>query len=367
MSQSKESRVFILGAGCSVGSGYPLGAGFATELETFLAELPDECPTIKRSVDATLDLLRKHPGTETLDRLAARIEQDLIDWKRQRGSPVVDAEYLEKENLAAEQTLYAKIATGALFLAREDKAWQRRLPGYRDFITQILGGPPWTAARGADCHVLTFNYDRLFEIAFSESFSEFDLRDHPLYGRDALNSGFNPLIGEWSAGPPESGRFSFLKLHGSAGWWVKMNREQGRGARRYWPAVPVEGTSLEKIEKSIPKERGGPFGWAPLLAFPRERQESQEYFDQRGESSGCGWAPYIDTLWLHAASLVADATEVRVIGYSFNPIDSRQMVTKLLTKATCEKIIIQNTVDVRKSLESYKELRGRLDFDPTPF
>jgi len=70
---------------------------------------------------------------------------------------------------------------------------------------------------------------------------------------------------------------------------------------------------------------------------------------------------------LHAASVVAHATEVRVIGYSFNPIDSRHMVTNLLTKATCEKIVIQNRVDVRKSLESYKELGRRLDFDPTPF
>ncbi len=67
--------------------------------------------------------------------------------------------------------------------------------------------------------------------------------------------------------------------------------------------------SLEKIEKSIPKECGGSFGWEPLLAFPHERQGSQEYFDQQGKSSGYGWAPYIDTLWQHAASVVADATE----------------------------------------------------------
>src|ERR1035437_2371148 len=114
MSQSKESRVFILGAGCSVNSGHPLGAGFATELETFLAELPDECPTIKRSVDATLDLLRKHPGTETLDPLAARIEQDLTDWKRQRGSPVVNAEYSEREKLATKQIVDAQIEPSEL-------------------------------------------------------------------------------------------------------------------------------------------------------------------------------------------------------------------------------------------------------------
>ena len=255
----------------------------------------------------------------------------------------------------------------AMFLAREEKGRQTRLPQYRSFFTQILGGPPWTAAREADCHVLTFNYDRLFEMAFSQSFPTFDLRTHPLYSTDALNSVFDPNFGEWSVVQPMPGRFSFVKLHGSVGWWVKVKREDARGARSYWPTVPVEGTNLEQIEKSIPKECGGPFGWEPLLAFPHERQESQQYFSNRAESSGYAWAPYIDAVWKHAASVVADATEVRVIGYSFDPIDSRYMVNELLNKATCEKIVIQNKVDVRRNLESYKQLRGRLDFCPTPF
>ena len=64
---------------------------------------------------------------------------------------------------------------------------------------------------------------------------------------------------------------------------------------------------------------------------------------------------------------MADATEVRVIGYSFDPIDSRYMVNELLSKVTCEKIVIQNKIDVRKNLESYAQLRGRLDYDPKPF
>jgi hypothetical protein len=367
VSQSKETRVFILGAGCSVECGYPLGTGLTTEFENFLGEIPTECPKIKQSVTATIDLLRRLPGTETLDRLAARVEQDLNDWKRQRGSPYVDAEYLEREKLAAKEILDAKIAMSAMFLAREERARQMRLLNYKRFITHILGGPPWMAAREAECHVLTFNYDRLFEIAFSQSFTAFDQRNGALYGGDVLNSVFEFNLGEWSVAQPISGRFSFVKLHGSAGWWVKAKREDGRGARRYWPAFPVTGLTLEEIEKSIPKERGGPFGWSPLLAFPHERQESQEYFNNRAESSGYDWAPYIDAVWKHAASAVADATEVRVIGYSFDPIDSRYMVNELLSKATCEKIVIQNKVDVRSNLESYKQLRARLDFDPAPF
>jgi hypothetical protein len=64
---------------------------------------------------------------------------------------------------------------------------------------------------------------------------------------------------------------------------------------------------------------------------------------------------------------VANATEVRVVGYSFNPIDSRYMVNELLSKATCEKIVIQNKADVRRNLETYRQFKGRLEYDPTPF
>ncbi len=371
MSPSKESRVFILGAGCSVECGYPPGTGFAAEFEKFLRdlqEIPEEkCNRIKHSLISTLKLLRETPGVETVDQLAARIEQDLNGWKRQRGGPVADSEYLERENIAARRILDAKIATSAMFLARENKARQTGLRSYKSFITQILGGPPWTKAREAECHILSFNYDRLFEIAFPECFPTFDLRNDPLYASDALNSGLDFNFGKWSLIQPTPGRFSFLKMHGSAGWWVKVKRDGGRGERCYCPAFPVQGLSVEEIEKTIPKECGGPFGWEPLLAFPHERQESQEYFNERGESSGRDWAPYINAVWQHAASVVANATEVRVIGYSFNPIDSRLMVSQLLSKATCEKIVIQNKVNVRRNLESYRQLKDRLEFDPTPF
>ena len=371
MSPSKESRVFILGAGCSVECGYPPGTGLAAEFEKFLGEIleiPDEkCGRIKHSLICTLKLLRETPGVETLDQLAARIEHDLRDWQHKRGGAIADSEYLKRENMAARQILDAKIATSAMFLAREDKARQTGLRSYKGFITQILGGPPWEEARKADCSVLTFNYDRLFEIAFPECFPTFDLRNHPLHASDALNSGFDFNLGKWSLAQPAPGRFCFLKMHGSVGWWVKVKHDGGRGERCYWPASPVQGLNVEGIEKTIPKECGGPFDWEPLLTFPHERIESQQYFNYKGESSGYDWAPYIDAVWQHAGNVVANATEVRVIGYSFNPIDSRHMVNQLLSKATCEKIVIQNKVDVRRNLESYRQFKDRLEFDPTPF
>jgi hypothetical protein len=336
---------------------------FVRELENFLENIPNECPKIRQSVNETVKQFRCRAGVATLDQLAARIEQELKEWKRQRGSLFADSEYLQRDKIAAEQILNAKIATCAIFLAKEEKARQTHLSKYKSFITQILGGPPWEKARNTTCCCLTFNYDRLFEIAFSECFPTFDIRNHSLYSGDALNSGFDSNYGDWRIVQPMSNRFCFLKLHGSAGWWVKTEHDE----RRYWPAVPVAGINLDQVEKSIPQNCGGPFGWEPLLAFPNERHESQEIFNQRGQSSGYGWAPYVDAVWRHAASLVANATELRIIGYSFNPIDSRYMINQLVTKATCEKIVIQNKTDVRKNLNSYEELQGRLEYDPSPF
>ena len=165
MNPLEEGRVFILGAGCSVDSGYPPGAGLAAEFDKFLGEIqevPDQkCGRIRHSLVCTLKLLRETPGVETLDQLAARIEQDLNDWKRQRGSPFADSDYLERESIAARQILDAKIATSAMFLAGEDKARQTGLRSYKSFITQILGGPPWEEAREAACSVVPSAWDWL--------------------------------------------------------------------------------------------------------------------------------------------------------------------------------------------------------------
>lgn len=117
-----KTKVFILGAGCSADCGYPLGVGLATEFQTFLQQIPDDCPTIKQGVSETIKLLATLPNVETLDQLVQRIELDLDNWKKQRNSFIADTERSNKEKLAAKQILDAKIATNAMFLARESDA-----------------------------------------------------------------------------------------------------------------------------------------------------------------------------------------------------------------------------------------------------
>ena len=55
---AKNTKVYILGAGCSVDYGYPLGNGFRKELETFGNNLKaSETQQIKQAVENTVQLL----------------------------------------------------------------------------------------------------------------------------------------------------------------------------------------------------------------------------------------------------------------------------------------------------------------------
>lgn len=127
--------------------------------------------------------------------------------------------------------------------------------------------------------------------------------------------------------------------------------------------------TLAEIEQIILKQRSTSSDFEPLITFPTERHLSRQYYKDQGKSSGYHWAEYIDAVWEHAAKLIAIATEIRVIGYSFNPIDSRYVISDLLDKTTCQKIMIQNKdpKSVERNLAHYAQFSGRLEFDSTPF
>lgn len=364
-----ETRVFILGAGCSADCGYPLGAGFKNALGQFRSQISDNCPTIKQTVGDTITLMENLPDIQTLDQLARHIDEELESWRRKRNH-FVDSEDCEKEKITKKKILDAKIATSALFSALEEKIPKSGIAKYEDFIVSILGGRAQTLEDvfgEADCHVLSFNYDRLFEIAFLNRFKQHDPCQSGLYSGKVLNSGFDA---KRNAVKPVSGRFSFLKLHGSSGWWVK--KEQYSGPERlYWPSAPKVQVALKDIEALAAKAHDY-LEWKPLIAFPHERQFSREFYQANKSSAGYHWAPYIDAVWNHAGDLLAEASEVKIIGYSFDPNDSRYMVEELMSKVPATaKIIIRNTKEaegkVMGNVQSYKVLRGRVQYDSSSF
>jgi SIR2-like domain len=362
---SRSIKVIILGAGCSHKYGYPLGARLGEQLQEFRASIPKGCDRIHKAVRSTVALLADRQA-DTLDQLAKSFEDEFHSWRKKEGSIVWTPADQEREKLADNQILDAKIATAALFLDREDEARKTGLQGYKRLISYLFGGSPWeVGVNASDCAVLTFNYDRLFEIAFCNYFKDFDLEQCDLHEERALNTGFK----DWGSSgyeriEPSKERFCFLKLHGSAGWWVKKQAGSNLLTRRYCANARTPIT-LQDIEECFRENAPNNSPWEPLIAFPHEKHrfvnENPGDFPQ---------GPYVTKIWEHAASILKDAKQVKVVGYSFNPIDSRDMVDKLLSQATaCERMVIQNTdVDgVQAALESYRDKLKPLEFDPTPF
>jgi len=372
MSETKAVRIFILGAGCSVKSGYPVGESLASQLDGFYGQIPGDCTGIQKCVRSTLNLIIGRPAIETLDQLVQDLEDEFRNWSSQKGSATgVDKNYIDTETHTDDQIRDAKIATTAMFVAKEDTTRQTGLPGYSRLVDSVFGGDPWEkAVSESDCHVLSFNYDRLFEIAFLQHFRVFDGQHIPLYEQTVLNSGFGQIKSDvYHKFQPKACRFSFLKLHGSAYWWVKRPKgANGKNSlRHYWPTSPMKLADLHEIENVIQAENDYP--WEPLIVFPHEKH--------RGIASPTEFEhdPYIRTVEGHAISVLKSATEVRIIGYSFAPIDNRHVIDNLLSAIPdAAKIIVQNPSDstVRARLEGYPTFRRRIErgmvtFDPTPF
>src|SRR6266567_4639472 len=153
-------KVFILGAGCSAGFGYPLGNGFVEALDAFGKKLatPDK-QQIKRAVESTVNLLESK-AIATLDELVDRIDRGLFDESSRS--------FLDIERLRNDRVYDAKIATLALFLSLEPAASRSGLRSYSNFFREIFPGhDSWqNLLVTSACRVLSFNYDRLFEMAF---------------------------------------------------------------------------------------------------------------------------------------------------------------------------------------------------------
>ena len=360
MSPSAESRVFILGAGCSANYGYPLGNALINQLQQFQSQIPEDCTLIRQSVTDTIALAARYPTIETLDQLAKQIEDDFEAWSSQRG---VSEARGDRERLAAKQIVDAKVATSAMFVAREEHAREKGLASYKRLLESVFGGEPWDeAVATSDCHVLSFNYDGLFEIAFLDYFRGFPQEERSVYGNTALNAGFNSDAFSnrgFDKVQPAGGRFCFLKLHGSADWWVKGRKGNKPDIVAYKLGNSESPVNLRDFEEFLQNQ------WEPLIAFPHEKHRAIK------RETDFLPDPYLRKIEDHASSVLAAATEARIIGYSFAAIDSRHVVDNLLSKVPeGAGIAVRNpdTATVRSRLEAYPSMRDlRVEFDPTLF
>jgi hypothetical protein len=315
----KSKKVYILGAGCSVNYGYPLAKDFLVALKQYqsVLERRENCERLKQCFTNTITLLEKHHAP-TIDRLVRWIEDEVA---RQAQSLTTGQEVRKKIR-------DAKIATVALFLELEAAAWQSELSSYSDFLHIVFDGNRNSDAlqSTSDC-VLSFNYDRLFEMAFIDYFKlGIDIN---CYSKNYLNAGLD--VFRHQADDFASDQFCFLKLHGTAAIKVAKQDEQiGYGM-----------SLLQRTEQIINDDSF----WSPqilkqnsepLIVFPHEKDRA------RDENTAFNFDKYIRKTWAQAAKLIEEAEQIWAIGYSFDPTD-RKSVFELLwkNKASCD-IVVQN-------------------------
>ncbi|HEV3210584.1 MAG TPA: hypothetical protein VGY91_09995 [Chthoniobacterales bacterium] len=320
-----ESKVYILGAGCSKDCGYPLGAEMKADLEQFGRSLDSaRSPRLQRAVADTVELFGT--TTETIDVLVQKLYGGNLD------------EIIGGPQNRHPRVISATLATCAAFLVKEASARATGFRAYREFLSDLFPNAEtqWLRIPQSNrCHVLTFNYDRLFEMAFVDRFI---FSGYGLYDVRVLNSGVT-LEGINIKFTPEA--FSFLKLHGSVGGWTVDWTGTGSTKQQicYFEA-PVAGKVITVDNDYFFSE--GPDGQhpdhlkkPPLLFFPYQRQYILS------TESGFAFDSYAREVWKRATELISNATDIHVIGYSFSGIDREPMLKMLDQAHHCRRLVIQ--------------------------
>jgi hypothetical protein len=343
----KGGTVYILGAGCSVDCGYPLATGFINALSMFAQSLTSpECKRIKQAAENTAKLLTER-GVSTIDSLVSSLTNERfgLNFRSQVDEAALD-----------EKIYDAKIATNALFLQLEPNALSR-LGRYERFLWKVFPGHGhWQRELSkADTRVLTFNYDRLFEMAFVRRF-QIDTGQYPIYGENVLNSGL--IFTEKESVNIASDTFCFLKLHGSVGMAVR--EEYGKPCH-YCHCDGITSSKSRPVadDDFYPRRVKDPNDKRPepLIIFPNEK----DYV--RSNNNRFPYREYVTKVWHSAEQVVADATQINVIGYSFHPIDRKSLVNLLSKRRSGIPIVVQNP-DARAICADLAQ--DHLDLDLSP-
>src|SRR5882762_6700821 len=345
-----ESKVYILGAGCSKHCGYPLGPEMKDDLERFGQSLdPATSPRLQKAVRDTVELMGG--SVDTIDTLVQQLYGGQLD-------PKIGGVYFRYPRA---QT--ATLAITAAFLAKEKKVWEAGTARYRDFLYRLFPGAEsnWFAIQRSNRpHVLTFNYDQAFEIAF---LSRFNIQNYSLYDVRVLNSGLN-LVGVEIELEPES--FSFLKLHGSVGMWVG---DMFGAFVQHQYDYPLKGRRIT-IEDNLfftdPPDGANPsrLKREPLLFFPSQRQAILS------QQTGFLFRKFAQTVWNRTTELISTATEIHAIGYSFSGTDRGPMLEMLDRARNCRRLVIQSpdADEICQRLKLDKpELRNLIESVPLTF
>jgi hypothetical protein len=341
-----DSRVYVLGAGCSYDAkqGYPLANGFCRALSAFTSKISTDPQKqrILRAVQDTIDLLARCQSSTvhaaTTDQMVNLILMHRCDSDLALMGKMNNPSRIQTDHLRMEAVRKAKLATAACFLDMEHAARNALIGRYRNFIEHKIlhdsgpSSPTLTRLRKSRARVLSFNYDRMFELAFFGTSSDSYLQNYYSYGPEVLNSGLE--VGG-KVGVIAEDRFCFVKLHGSIGL---MCGEDHFGQQAYqindvanWSPVAI---SDSHFFSDGPVRQASP---EPLIVFPYEKDFVITHPANRFE-----FRDYINNAWNHASKVVQEASEIWVIGYSFDPTDCKYLMDLLKKARKCSSLVIQN-------------------------
>lgn len=329
-SGQKETILIILGAGCSL-KRYPLARDMLTHLEKFGDTLAEDASRLRNLVTQTVDLFERlrEQGTsaQTLDDLARLVHNgQLADNNVGRNR--------SQNNRLVED---AKAAVAALFLSREAKAMEDGLAGYRSLMNRVFSsqfGPDCrTALRKTPYRVLTFNYDRLFELAFRQHFP-YDGTE-AFYGPTVLNSGLHTVLPQQVEVDPN--RFSFLKLHGSVG----LHSYEEPGGCDHIHQIPdlKKPTPINDEEFFVGPGHGIHSNKLKptLIVFPHEKDYIAQY-----PGNHFPYRFYIPKVWAAARHFASQAKEILIVGYSCPEPDFPAWSSLIEEAKNCKQVVIWN-------------------------
>lgn len=328
---SSEVRLFILGAGCSLRR-YPLAKNMLEHLKDFNESLTNNAGAVRlrRLVHQTVNLferLRERGAVaQTLDDLAWLVHQGTL------ADNSLGTNHLENDRLVQE----AKTAVAAMFLAKEAEAVNDGLIGYRNLLRHVfptdLGTDYRLALRRTPNRVVTFNYDRLFELAFRVHFPSYDSTDAP-YCPAVLNSGLYQALPRRVE--VDLNRFSYLKLHGSVGLY--SYEEAGECAHRQDTPDPTRPVPITDEKFFVPPGQGIHSNKATpaLVVFPHEKDFLNNYADNQ-----LPYRFYIPEVWKAAHHFASQAKEIWIVGYSCPKPDFSAWSSLLTGAAKCRRIVV---------------------------
>jgi hypothetical protein len=103
-----------------------------------------------------------------------------------------------------------------------------------------------------------------------------------------------------------------------------------------------------------------------MVVFPWEKD-----YIVSGRPNRLPFRSYVEAVWKHAASVVKEAREVWIIGYSFDPMDCGHMIGLLRQAENCKHIFIQNLPGecerITRLLRNRYGITTPIELDPSPF